>query len=292
MNSREKSRCAEGVVVDRELVLLILVPAVAGPLMSLAGRWMPRRREGPCATSAERVRWRDLWMPCVPVAVFVALLLGWAMTEPEHAEAAHGLIAVLATVFTAVWIRALLRSAWSLLRHSAEPPACTVGLLRPRVYLSKALLDVLDPEAIEAARAHEEAHARHHDPLRLWLGQFVTDLQWPAAAPRERLQAWQRTLELARDEEARWHGVRGEDLAAAIVEAARLGPITSGSSAALLGNGSRLRERIRRALAPLTPPPPKDSGSVHRAIALLVVCLGAAVAGVQLGESLMRMLLR
>ena len=278
--------------MDRELVVLILVPSIAGPLMILAGWWTPRRPDGPCATLMERVHWRDLWMPCVPVAVFASLLMGWAMTEPEHAEAAHGLVGVLATVFTAVWVRALFRAAWSLLRCSVEQPACTVGLLRPRVRLSPALLNTLDPEAIEAARAHEEAHARHFDPLRLWLGQLVTDLQWPAAAPGERLQAWQRTLELARDEEARRHGVRGEDLAAAILAAVRLRPGMCGSGAALLGNGSRMRERIRLALAPLTSPPAKDSGRVHRAIALVVVCVGAAVAGVHLGESVMSAILR
>ncbi len=260
--------------------------------MTLAGWWAPRRPEGTCATLMERVHWRDLWMPCVPVAVFASLLMGWAMTEPEHAEAAHGLVGVLATVFTAVWVRAVFRAASSLLRRPVEQPACTVGLLRPRVRLSQALLDTLDPDAIEAARAHEEAHARHYDPLRLWLGQLVTDLQWPAAAPRERLRAWQRTLELARDEEARRHGVRGDDLAAAIVAAARLGASMCASSAALMGNGSRLRERIRRALAPLTSPPAKDSGRVHRAIALLVMCVGAAVAGLHLGESMMRAILR
>ena len=278
--------------MDRELVLLILLPAIAGPLMSLAGLRTVQACEEECAMHAERGRWRDLWAPCVPVVVFVALLMGWAMTEPEHAEAAHGLIAVLATVFTTVWVRALFRSAWSLLRRSAEQPACTVGLLRPRIHMSRALLDALDSDAVAAAHAHEEAHVRHRDPLRLWLGQLVTDFQWPAAAPRERLSAWQRTLELARDEEARRQGVRGDDLAAAIIEAARLRVGTQGSDAALLGSGTRLCERVRRALAPLTPAPPEDSGSVHRPIALLVVCVGAALAGVHLGEPLMRALLR
>ena len=232
-------------------------------------------------------------MPCVPAAVFLALLIGWAQVEPEHAEAVHGAVLILAVVFVALWSRAVVRASWALLSREHNAPASTAGILRPRIRLSPALLEALDPEALEAARAHEEAHARHRDPLRLWLAQLVTDLQWPAAAPRGRLMAWQHALELARDVEARRCGVPGEDLAAAIIEAARLEKTrTRTSTVALIGNGSQLRERVSRALAPLSALPSPDRNGHWWAATLLILLASAVVLGIYVGEPRVGSLLR
>ncbi|MHB8487576.1 MAG: M48 family metalloprotease [Candidatus Dormibacteria bacterium] len=49
---------------------------------------------------------------------------------------------------------------------SVSPVAFCAGALRPRVYVTDALVDLLNPSALAAVIAHERAHAQHHDPLR------------------------------------------------------------------------------------------------------------------------------
>ncbi len=48
-----------------------------------------------------------------------------------------------------------------------RPVALCHGLLRPRIIISTGLIETLDDEALSAVLAHETAHARRHDPLRL-----------------------------------------------------------------------------------------------------------------------------
>jgi beta-lactamase regulating signal transducer with metallopeptidase domain len=128
-----------------------------------------------------------------------------------------------------------------------------VGLLRPSIVFSPHLAKRLRDRQIEAALAHERAHARHRDPLRIWLAQLATDLQWPWPQAGERLHQWLGALELARDEEARAAGVDGTDLAETILASARFsGQVDLSIQAALIGAPSTLKERITRLLDPLT----------------------------------------
>jgi Zn-dependent protease with chaperone function len=48
---------------------------------------------------------------------------------------------------------------------SAQPLAATIGILRPKVMLSKALRRSLPDDLIAAIERHEEAHVRRRDPL-------------------------------------------------------------------------------------------------------------------------------
>ena len=94
---------------------------------------------------------------------------------------------------------------------------------------------------------------RHRDPLRIWLAQLATDLQWPWPPARKRLSQWLTALELARDEEARAAGVDGTDLAEVILASARFtGQANLSTQAALIGEPSSLKERVTRLLNPLT----------------------------------------
>src|SRR5204862_92527 len=88
-----------------------------------------------------------------------------------------------------------------------------------RVFIAPELSARLDERALHAALEHEMAHARHRDPLRLWLAQIATDLQWPLVAAQQRFTDWRNALELARDAEA-CERVEGSDLAAAPAAAA------------------------------------------------------------------------
>lgn len=52
-------------------------------------------------------------------------------------------------------------------------PAFTVGALRPRVYLAKELAEWLSADELAAVIAHEAAHLRRRDPLRLAALRFL-----------------------------------------------------------------------------------------------------------------------
>lgn len=50
-----------------------------------------------------------------------------------------------------------------------RPYSACIGLWRPAIYVTQGLVANASPEALRAALAHEEAHRRRHDPLRLFL---------------------------------------------------------------------------------------------------------------------------
>lgn len=213
--------------MSRELLLWMLSLLLVGSLNVACGIWLgPRPSRASMlgvqsARDAERAAWRALWRPLLPGGLVLAFLLGWALQEPESAEALHSWAYLCATPVALVWMRATVR-AWRSGSASKVALAGTVGLLRPRVVIAPELRSVLDDAALHAALEHEHAHARHRDPLRLWLAQLATDLQWPARSAQLRLSHWREVLELARDEEACACGAAGPDLAAAVVTAARL----------------------------------------------------------------------
>ena len=300
--------------MDRELVLAILALSVGGPAVLAGGavpaasftRWLRHsvrasgtnpgaKRRARCApTSAvERDRWARVWLPLVPTAIVWSALLGWALREPEHSEPVPHALLLAGLPFAVIWFRAGFRAVRSLCLISADFPAATVGLLRPRVVISPRLVAALDPSALAAAREHEDAHVRHRDPLRLWLAQLAADLQWPRPAAHDRFLDWREALELARDREVRDRGIDGADLAAAILQATRLTmPRSTGCAAALAGEGRALKRRVARLLAPLPAGRPALDTSRGIRHALLVVLSASAVWGALCGEAAIRLLLR
>jgi Zn-dependent protease with chaperone function len=59
---------------------------------------------------------------------------------------------------------------------SFAPAAFCAGALRPRVYVTDSLVDLLDAPALAAVIAHEQAHAQRRDPLRRSLLAALSDL--------------------------------------------------------------------------------------------------------------------
>lgn len=262
--------------MERELTLATLTLAVCGPALLVSGSLIPDSWSTGSGRSLERSLGRRLWWPAVPPLLLFALLLGWASQEPDSADEGIGpIVAVLAPVFAAVWCRALVRAIVSLVPGRRQRCAArTVGLLRPRVVIGPELMLRLDSAELQAVLAHERAHARHRDPLRILLAQLVTDLQWPLARPRARHASWREALEISRDEEARAAGVDGPDLAAAILEAASSLVVRHGATAALVDEG-RLARRIARLLTPMAPLEELPPG--RWLLALLAVSMVAAV---------------
>jgi beta-lactamase regulating signal transducer with metallopeptidase domain len=175
----------------------------------------------------------------------------------------------------------------ALRRPRELPPISTVGLWRPRVVAAEELDGALDPAALRAALAHERAHVRHRDPLRIWLAQIATDLQWPSPWARRRFEHWVTALELARDEQARLDGASGEDLAAAVVAVARM-PWRRRTAAlvGLTGAETSLVSRVHRLLAPV--PPDGARPSIVLPLAVLLVLVASVVVGAAYGDDLLR----
>ena len=284
--------------MGRELLLSMLVVLLSGlGLQTLA--WLPPTHlTGVSGGELERRAWLRLWCPAVPALIVAAWLGGWALTEPDPVRDRLGVGVLLAAMapFALIFARAALRGLWALLRPASDCGVFTDGLLRPQIVFSPFLAKQLDDVVIRAALAHERAHAGRRDPLRIWLAQLLTDLQWPWPAAQRRLETWLIALELARDEEARCGGTAGADLASAVLASMRFlrgaqtishGPLqgTAFAHARLIGEAHVLRERVSRLLAPLsghseaTGQKVLHSGLLALALILLALSLGIVYGG-------------
>lgn len=256
--------------MDRDEAGLLLAILVCGALLWVVGAFAPAS-----TTTDERAAWRRLWGPAIPASIPFFVLLGWAVVDWEGPQQL-GVTRLLAVIpGTVVWIRAAWRATRSLFpKH--DSPAAVTGFLRPRMNLSVGLCGFLQAAELRAVIAHEQAHIRHRDPLRIWLAQVITDLQWPVPVARRRQRGWMRALELARDEEARrMDGVEPEDLASALIKAVRLshGQTAASARASLTDDETFLAERVRRLLGPL----PTERHAQGRSILLpLTFCLAGA----------------
>ncbi|HEU0036134.1 MAG TPA: hypothetical protein VFQ53_36225 [Kofleriaceae bacterium] len=270
--------------MDRDVLLVGLVALVCGTLAwSLAGL-RAGRGDGP-AWLRERRAWRTVIAPLAVVACGSTLLVGWALQEPATSDEHLAPLAwVCALLVIVLWLRAGVRFVQAIVARPAAPLA-VVGILRPRVVLDPRLERVLDPAVLVAGLAHEAAHVRHRDPLRIALGGLATDLQWPWRRPETRLAAWRVALEEARDDEAIAGGIAAEDLALAIVGAARFA--TGHGGAALAGDHAIVR-RIERLLdgAPRGLPPRRRGGLVL----LAMILVASLMIGLTLGDDLVRLL--
>lgn len=275
--------------MDRELVLAVLTPVCLGSALLSCGWWPPlRETNSPSARTWEQRAWVRVWAPILPAILAMAVLLGWAIAEPERAEPVGAPLLAVALFFAGFLVRAAGRAVRAL-RPVNEPLAATRGVLRPRIVISQRLVSVLDAREVQAVREHEHAHARHRDVLRIWVGQVVTDLQWPWPHAQARFCDWLRALEAARDEEARRHGVDGCDLAGAILAAARLAGCAR-PAASLLGSGRAVEERIARLLAPVSVAEPQSRTRFLGIAVLIMGIAGAVVFGVRFGEPVVRAL--
>lgn len=277
-----------GLAVDRELVLAGLIVITVSLTLLATGPWPRSVESRASARQWERASWRGLWSPGAPVVMVISVLIGWAIVEPANSdEPLPGSALLIIGVFLVLWLRTVTRAARAL-KTPTPFVAGTVGLWRPRMVLSDTLVAQLDAEALHAVKAHEAAHVRHRDPLRIWLAQIVTDLQWPWPAAQHRFAQWRQVLELARDEEARVSGVDGADLAAAVLLAATHTPCAT--TAALITSRAGLEDRIGRLLAPLVDEEPPIT--ITRALALAPVSLLGVLSGIRFGDELVQTIVK
>jgi hypothetical protein len=85
---------------------------------------------------------------------------------------------------------------------SRRQSAFCTGLLRPRVVLTTALLDALDPKERRAVVVHELSHARGHGPLKLALLRLAVRTLFWAPVLRDLVDRYVLLTELAADRAA------------------------------------------------------------------------------------------
>jgi len=83
-----------------------------------------------------------------------------------------------------------------------EPQAFCIGLLRPRVYVSRAALELLGADERAAVLAHEAHHARRRDPLRLLVARALAEGLFFLPAVRRLHERYAALSELAADHAA------------------------------------------------------------------------------------------
>jgi len=243
--------------MSRDTVVFCILIALATATMW--GSWLLAGSSPAEANDGEPAVWARLWRPLIAPLYVLAAIFGWAVVDPDDCERVGISVGFVAAAGVCLLLRAAIRakrSAWS----KNPVLAGTVGMLRPSIRIAPEVTSQLDDGALTALIAHEEAHARHRDPVRQLCAQIATDLQWPFPGARQLLSAWRQALEIARDDEAIEAGADGADLAHAIVTCARLARNGAGrraepAVALAMGGGEALTNRIRRLLTRPFPSP-------------------------------------
>lgn len=139
------------------------------------------------------------------------------------------------------------------LEFDSELPVCvTVGILKPRIYISSGAIRALGPECVDAALAHEQGHlARHETRMRL-LVSFGAAFHLPLFA-ESLLSHWRQDSELICDRYAAKVSGSAAVVADALVRfhraQRRLRAPTFSVGACLCAQGSQLNERVTHLLA-------------------------------------------
>ncbi|MFN3648230.1 MAG: M56 family metallopeptidase [Armatimonadota bacterium] len=146
---------------------------------------------------------------------------------------------------------------------SSWPGCFTLGVARPRIVITSALWEQLDPEELAVVLAHEEAHLRRRDRLvETSLACFYALVPLPGTG--RLLRDWRRSAERACDAHAAAVVSSREDVAATLLRVAQLsqpmpGPLVGASAFAeaeddLEGRVAALLQRPEhRAALPLAP---------------------------------------
>jgi Zn-dependent protease with chaperone function len=256
--------------------------------MVIAGLWRVAGRATDNWSAATRARllFSLRTLPALLAFLFVALLLvpAYLAYEPRHtAENVSfklGLLAFLSATGIAVSVyrgiatnraTANLTADWlrrgkpiqipginirSYEIHHQFPLIGIVGFLRPRLFIASQVLELLTPEEIAAAVAHENGHLEARDNLKRGLLQACRDVLLIIPSGRLLDKSWSEASEEAADENAarQGNGV-ALDLASALVKIARIIPLgarpTMPAGVFLLGDEETkgIKSRVRRLIA-------------------------------------------
>ncbi|MGB6876448.1 MAG: M56 family metallopeptidase [Candidatus Acidiferrales bacterium] len=220
----------------------------------------------------------------VGLACCVMALLGSFICASSLARSAQ---ALLLSVRQA---RLYKREGWSdpkgdslpvTIMDSNTPVLALAGLIRPRVIVSRGVLQTLSREELKAALEHEQAHRKSRDNLKR-LVLFLAPEILPFSRGFTRLnRCWARLIEWAADDEATvGDSRRSLSLAAALVHMARMGaaPTVSPLASSFTGNDQDLSIRVDRllGLAPIHENLPRRARAGLGIAAALVMMLAIA----------------
>lgn len=157
--------------------------------------------------------------------------------------------------------------------EGSAPFLALAGIVRPRLIVSRPVVNALPERQLAAALRHEQAHQLSRDNFKRLLGLLAPDTfpMWRGFARLER--AWSRFAEWAADDYAvAGDSQRSLSLAAALVNVARMGacPRTDPLITSLLADNQHLAERVERLLRDVPAQRPEERQSVLALIGTVV----------------------
>jgi beta-lactamase regulating signal transducer with metallopeptidase domain len=296
------------------LASFFVLNVAAGLLVCISSKSAIRFAESRTPKRAARLL---VGLRLLPFALAVLFVLGlcvpsYLWLEPTATSERVGLMGgLLGLLGAATWLKALARTAQSLfasLRHNRlcrfagqearlpgesspvvlvenEAPLLAMsGLFRPRLLISRSVLQNLSAAELGAALAHEHAHRTSRDNLKRLLIQLAPDIL-PFLHPLRTLErTWSQFAEWAADDQAtEGDSGRAVALAAALVQVARMGrgPRLPFFSTSLLASDRDLSARVDRLLEKLpvmATPTAETPPALRTAGVLLVGCMAALLA--------------
>lgn len=209
---------------------------VVGLLLPAFLRFEPR-------DSGEVIGWEML----LAAAVGVAMIAAGALRGLVSLRAARRLQRRLARGAEAIDLRGAPAPA-----HAVDlefPLVALVGVFRPRLFVSRRVLDLCTPDEMAAILAHETAHFVRRDNLKQLLVRSCPDLLGFTAAGARLEAAWEEACDRAADDDGA-RGGRRDDLAAALVKVARAVPAPLPATAPFFAfyRSDAVAVRVRRLL--------------------------------------------
>jgi Peptidase family M48 len=135
--------------------------------------------------------------------------------------------------------------------EAERPFMALVGVLRPRLLVTRSLMDVLSGEELSACVDHELGHCRAWDNLKRLAMRASPDALFATSAARAIERRWAAASEHAADDMAAHHGMAARcALASALVKVARLIPDDRALTEPIstLVGGGEIAARVRRLL--------------------------------------------
>jgi Zn-dependent protease with chaperone function len=158
------------------------------------------------------------------------------------------------------------------------PLVAVLGIARPRLFISRAVLGACSSTEIRAIVEHERAHVLRRDNAVRLLMDAAPDLLGLTRLPQALAAAWHQAVEHRADDAA----TRRLDLASALVKVARMATSSPAmalpASALYRGEGDDLiGARVRRLVAPGADARPRWATAVAGSALALMALLGTAV---------------
>jgi len=180
---------------------------------------------------------------------------------------------------TRLWMQtarplALAGAAMPAFQIDADAPMLAlVGVVRPRLMITRGLLDALTDEEIAASVAHEAGHSRAWDNLKRLLMRASPDLLAFCSAARAIECRWASAAEYCADSAAASVGPAARcALASALVKVARLTPTVTpiAEPISTLVDGGEIVSRVERLLADSTQPIARQASMIAWSVVVLL----------------------